>query len=39
MDLRDRYGITQVTIDPSVVGEELATQASQYSQEYVLKIQ
>ena len=38
IDLRDRYGITQITLDPAVVGEDLAQQASLYANEYILKV-
>ena len=38
IDLRDRYGITQVTLDPAVVGEQLTNQAANYANEYVIKV-
>ena len=38
MDLRDRYGVTQVTLDPAIVGQELVDKAASYSNEYVLKV-
>lgn len=38
IDLRDRYGVTQVTLDPAVVGEALVQQATGYANEYVIKV-
>ena len=38
VDLRDRYGVTQVTLDPAIVGQELVDKAASYSNEYVLKV-
>lgn len=38
IDLRDRYGMTQITLDPAVVGQELASQATTFHSEYVVKI-
>ncbi len=38
IDLRDRYGVTQITLDPAVVGAELAHQATTFHAEYVVKI-
>jgi len=36
--MRDRYGITQVTIDPSDVSVELATIAESLKNEFVIKV-
>ena len=38
IDLRDRYGVTQVTLDPVIVGQKLVSQAASYNNEYVLKV-
>lgn len=38
VDLRDRYGVTQVTLDPAIVGKELVDQATEYNNEYILKV-
>ena len=38
LDLRDRYGITQVAIDPNEVGEELLAAAREVRPEYVLAV-
>lgn len=38
VDLRDRYGVTQVTLDPAIVGQDLVDQAAGYNNEYVLKV-
>lgn len=38
IDLRDRYGITQVTLDPAMVGQALVDSTADIKQEYVLKI-
>ena len=38
VDLRDRYGVTQVTLDPAIVWQELVDKAASYNNEYVLKV-
>lgn len=38
VDLRDRYGVTQITLDPAVIGQSLVDQVSQFNNEYVVKI-
>ena len=38
VDLRDRYGVTQVTLDPAIVGQELVDQAATFRNEYVIKV-
>lgn len=38
IDLRDRYGITQITLDPAVVGQSLVDTTADFKNEYVVKI-
>jgi aspartyl-tRNA synthetase len=38
IDLRDRYGVTQITLDPVVVGQELVDRTADFKNEYVVKI-
>ena len=38
IDLRDRYGITQITLDPAIVGQEIVDKASKLHNEYVVSI-
>ena len=38
IDLRDRYGITQITLDPAIVGQSLVDQAARFRNEYVIKV-
>lgn len=38
IDLRDRYGITQVTLDPAIVWQALVDKVAEYKNEYVLKV-
>ena len=38
IDLRDRYGITQITLDPAVVGQSLVDSTADFKNEYVVKI-
>lgn len=39
LTLRDRYGVTQVSCDPTVIGEELAGIAASCRNEYVVKVE
>ncbi|MFH0947103.1 MAG: aspartate--tRNA ligase [Planctomycetota bacterium] len=39
LDLRDRYGVTQVAIDPDAVGGELFAAAREVRSEYVLAVE
>ena len=38
LTLRDRYGITQISCDPAIVGEEIALIAAQCHNEDVIKV-
>lgn len=38
VDLRDRYGVTQITLDPAVIGQSLVDQVAEFNNEYVVKI-
>lgn len=38
IDLRDRYGITQITLDPAIVGQALVDSTADFKSEYVVKI-
>jgi aspartyl-tRNA synthetase len=38
IDLRDRYGITQITLDPAVVWQSLVDQITWFSNEYIVKV-
>ena len=38
LDIRDRYGVTQVTLDPQHVSEEVMKEAEELKNEYVVKV-
>jgi len=38
IDLRDRYGVTQITLDPAVIGQALVDSTADFKNEYVVKI-
>ena len=38
LDLRDRYGITQITLVEGEVANELLTQVKEFGREYVIKV-
>ena len=38
VDLRDRYGVTQITLDPAVIGQSLVDSTADFKNEYVVKI-
>ena len=38
IDVRDRYGVTQVTCDPQHVSEEVLAVANELKNEYVVQI-
>jgi aspartyl-tRNA synthetase len=38
VDLRDRYGVTQITLDPTVIGQALVDSTADFKNEYVVKI-
>lgn len=38
LDIRDRYGLTQVTCDPAHVSEDVMKQATNVKSEYVVQV-
>lgn len=38
IDLRDRYGVTQITLDPQRVSDEVMKKASEVTHEWVIKV-
>lgn len=38
IDLRDRYGVTQITLDPAIVWQSLVDSTTNFKNEYVIKI-